>query len=116
MMLAALAFALQGVSFAYAKAGEALESGLAIWHVHKDANGSRHVHAHGIDKDGGGHYDHNGKLKSGSCQVVGALPVPVNALLAITLKMGSLVLLPAQLPSGLDPGGLKRPPRTPDIA
>lgn len=116
MMLAAFAFAFQGVSLAHATAGEAPKSGLPIWHTHEDDDGSRHVHVHRIDEDGGGHYDKDGKLKAGSAQVAAALPGPFNAPLTILPEASPFLLASAQLPSGLDPGGPRRPPRTPDIA
>ncbi len=115
MVVASLFFAVQGAFAFRAQATETHTQGPWVWHAHVEDDGSRHFHVHRIDPDGGGHVDHDGKLVCCAAMSAAALPtvssVPLPA--AISADFTGLTV---SLPPGLDPGGPRRPPRTPDIA
>lgn len=116
MVVAALFFAAQGAFAFRAQAAETLAKGPALWHAHFEEDGSRHVHAHAVDADGGGHLDLHGKLKCGSAAVSAAAVPNFSVVTLQEVTLAAFSRLVASLPRGLDPGGLRRPPRTPNIA
>ncbi len=116
MVVAAFAFAVQGIAAMSFAAGDSAD-GIAVWHAHVLDDGTKQVHAHAPGKDGdGGHHDHDGKLKACGVHAAASMPPPVALPELIAPGGRAFAELAAQLPRGLDPGGLRRPPRTPDIA
>jgi hypothetical protein len=118
-LAAALAFVAQGVGVAHAAAGAVAvaSEGVAIWHVHQHDDGSKHVHIHPLEHGDGGHHDHDGKLTCCVAHAASMLPTPLAPYLAVPESAGPVyAAFAARHPSGLDPGGLPKPPRIPDIA
>jgi hypothetical protein len=130
MLVAMTAFVLHGAPLAWqlpsggAKPchGAAHESAASAQHVHLEASaGDQHHHAssHAVEDHAGdtaqAHPDGDSGLCCGNvCAVAITVPHPEGA--GLTLSVARTLLPAGSTADGIDPNGLRRPPRTPFIA
>ena len=131
IMLAAMAsFVLHGAAMAgfHAHTGGSVQCQSASAHVHQGGthdhgDGTAHVHAakHAVDVSGydqngtgGDHANSDGACCSSVCSVT--LTVPGISLVSAPMRLARTLPPESQVGSGIDQGGLKRPPRTSGIA
>lgn len=117
MLVAVTAFVLHGAAMAKAEAGKSGGLG-TVEHVYHVADGVDHQHLaadhdHADAGDQSDHHHGKGGSSGACCGSMCAFALPASALVhAVFLAMVSVVLTAAaDLWSGLDPSGLKRPPR-----
>lgn len=130
LMLAAMAsFVLHGAAMAGFHPHNAGAAGCGPVAVHAQAQGHDHgdgiVHVHAdqaadvADHERGATPDHHAGGTDGPCcsTVCSAtLAVPGVGLASAPMRVARTLKPQSQVGSGIDPGGLKRPPRTPGIA
>lgn len=115
MLAGIVAFMFSGTVVAAHQAANAGDGGHLMWHHHSDAADGDMVHAHDVDEDAGAH-EHKGKVLCCGSHGAAALAAPVLVPVMMLVLAGPLATTSAGQHPGADPGGLGRPPRSPDMA
>lgn len=116
MLVAMTAFVLHGSAMAKAEAGGAVNCPSSIGHVHADGGDHQHLatdHSHADAGDQGDHHHGKGASNNPCCGSMCAFALPASAPTHVVsfVQMSVVRTVATDLWSGLDPGGLKRPPR-----